>query len=214
MARTEPIRLLGDRTLDDVVEYALPIVVATVCVLSLGLTLNRVSLLAGWSDDYAGAGSFVVEGCEESGGLGADQWRCGGTLFADGAPTPASSTLVTSSGALVSDRPYVGQEFEVFHRTGEESVVYPDADRLNELTRLYFSLLPRVLLFGGATIWLVGWWATRRVRDQDPVERQSIRFPGRFAWRSRGATWMIVGLAVAVGNLLLVNRVIGSLGIA
>jgi len=86
--------------------------------------------------------------------FGADQWRCEGTLYGDGAPAPARSTLVTSSGAYVSDRPYVGEQFEVFHQVDDEATVYPDADRLNELTRLYLSLLPRVLLFVGGAIWL------------------------------------------------------------
>lgn len=206
--------MLGERSLDDLVEYALPIVVATVCFLCLALSLSRASLIMDWSEDFSGRGSFVVEGCTENDGFGADQWRCEGTLFADGAPTPSTSTLVTSSRAYVSDRPYVGQEFEIFHRTDDPSTVHPDADRLNELTRLYLSMLPRILLFVGAAIWLAGWFSTRNLRTEDNLVRDSVRFPGRFAWRSRGATWMVAGLITVVLNMFLVNRIIGSLGIA
>ncbi len=215
-ARTEPIKVLGERSIDDLAEYALPIIVGTVCLVTFFLTMGRAGLVIGWADDFSGAGSFVVEGCRERSGIGADQWLCEGTLFADGAAAPISSTLVTSAEAVVSDRPYVGQEFEVFFRNGdsEPETVYADVDRLNELTRLYLSLLPRALLFGGSTIWLLGWFFTLSTDSLGPVERDKLRLPGRFAWRSRGATWMIAGL-IGIGlNYFLATRIVGSLGIS
>ncbi len=204
---------LAGKSTEELIREAVPIIVGAVCVLALLLTMQRADMIVGWTAEYDGVGNFVVEGCAEDAGLGADQWRCSGTLYADDASDPLPSTLVTSSGALVSDRPFVGEQFNVFFKPEQVGSVFPEADRLNELTRLYLSLLTQLLLLFGAAIWLAGWFSTRDLDAGDESLRETIRFPQRFQWRSRGATWMVFGLLTTVANYVLVTKIIGSLGI-
>ncbi len=201
------------RSLDGLVENALPIAMVLLFLLSLALVVQRAGVLRSWSQDYAGSGDFLVESCGERAGLGADQWTCTG-LLKTGDGSGVGTELVTSRGALVSDRPYVGERLEVFHATGDDSVVYPVSYRLNELARVFLSLLPRLLLAAGSLIWLAGWYLTRNLDPDDFVTRDAMRLPQRFSWRSTGVTWIVCALALVVANYLLTTRVLGSLGIA
>lgn len=188
---------------------ALAIVMATICVLGLGLLVHRTMLVYNWSADYAGSGSFVVESCVEHNGAGADQFVCSGSLSSgDDAQTTAS--LITTKGAYVSDRqPYVGEQIEVFHRTGSSASVYPEVDRVSELSRLFLSLLPRLFMFGGSALWLAGWF----------VKQNQSRLPSILSevqssvWQHRGMTWILVSIVSALINFWLARGVLGSLGI-
>ncbi|MEL6982820.1 MAG: hypothetical protein AAFO29_10390, partial [Actinomycetota bacterium] len=141
-----------------------------------------------------------------------DGWVCSGALVVDGSTVDVRSDLVTSRGASASSQPYVGERTEVFFESDNLGTVHPTAYRLNELARLFVSLLPRLLLTGGALLWLAGWALTRRVDATDLLVRDTVRLPGRFAWQRRGVTWIVVGAGVLLGNYLLTTRVIGSLG--
>ena len=193
-------------------QYGVPVAMALLCVIGLALFASRLGLLLDWSQRYDGEGEHTVTGCVADDGSGGDSWVCEGALVADGSTVDVRSDLVTSRGAAASDRPYVGERTDVFYDTDDLDIVHPVAFRLNELTRLYLSLLPRLLLAGGAMIWLAGWALTRNLDATDLLVRDSVRLPGRFGWRRRGAIWLVVAAGAVIGNHLLTSQVIGSLG--
>lgn len=210
--KTQPMGLIDRKMVGDLAQYVLPVLMAALCVLGVTLTVQRAGLLRMWSEDYDGRGAFLVESCAATDVVGADRWLCAGRYSAEGDGVESRSTLATSLGAFASNRPYVGQRFEVFHRTGEFAEVYPLQYRLNEMTRLYLSVLPRLLLAAGSALWLAGWLLTRRIDADDLLARDAVRLPQRFTWRSRGVTWIAVaGLVLGLNHLLTV-KVIGSLG--
>lgn len=209
-----PPRLPG---LDDVLpeavrDYVVPVAMALLCVVGMLLTASRVGLLLDWSERYDGAGEHIVTGCAADSVAGGDSWICSGALTVDGSTVDVRSDLVTSRGASASSQPYVGERTEVFFESDNLGTVHPTAYRLNELARLFVSLLPRLLLAGGALLWLAGWALTRQVDGTDLLVRDSVRLPGRFVWQRRGVTWIVVGIGALVANHLLTSRVIGSLG--
>jgi len=193
-------------------DYVIPVTMAVLCVIAMLLTASRVGLLLDWSDRYDGAGEHVVSACFADEVAGGESWMCSGALVADGSTVDVRSDLVTSRGASASARPYVGQRTDVFFDSGNLGVVHPTAYRLNETARLFVSLLPRLLLAGGALIWLAGWALTRRLDTTDLLVRDSVRLPGRFVWQRRGITWLLVGVGAFIGAHLLTSQVIGSLG--
>lgn len=193
-------------------EYVIPVMMALLCVIAVLLTASRVGLLLDWSDRYDGAGEHVVSACSADEVAGGQSWLCSGALVADGSTVDVRSDLITSRGASASSRPYVGQRTDVFFDSGNLGVVHPTAYRLNEMARLFVSLLPRLLLVGGTLIWLAGWALTRRLDTTDLLVRDSVRLPGRFVWQRRGITWLVVGVGAFVAAHLLTGQVIGSLG--
>ncbi len=215
--RGGPVSLAGRPSLTTVRDIGrdvvLPVLVVLLLLFALAATLGRAGMLRSWSADYSGRGTFLVESCGEVLNLGADQWSCGGWFTASGRDTVETTSLVTSHGAYASDRPYVGQQFEVFFRADRSAEVYPLELQLNELARLYLSLIPRLLLMIGALLWLAGWFATRNLDATDPVVKDSVRLPGRFNWRGRGVTWMAVAVGLFALNYWVTSRLIGSLGV-
>lgn len=202
-----------DREIPEAVRlYVIPVTMALLCVIGMLLTASRVGLLLDWSERYDGAGEHTVTACFADGTSGGDSWMCNGALVADGSTVDVRSDLITSRGASASSRPYVGERTDVFYDSDNLGVVHPTAYRLNELARLFLSLLPRLLLAGGALIWLAGWALTRNVDGTDLMVRDSVRLPGRFVWQQRGITWMVVAVGALIGNHLLTSRIIGSLG--
>ncbi len=202
-----------DQVLPEAVRvYLVPVVMAVLCVIGMLLFASRLGLLLDWSDRYDSAGEHVVSGCAVGQVSGGDAWTCSGALVADGSSVDVRSDLITSRGASASARPYVGQRTEVFYDGDNLGVVHPTAYRLNELARLFVSLLPRLLLAGGSLIWLAGWALTRKLDTTDLLVRDSVRLPGRFVWQRRGLTWLVVGAGLVLGNHLLTSRIIGSLG--
>ena len=192
--------------------WVLPALMALVAVLGISLTASRLNLLLDWSDRYDASGEHLTLGCQATDLTGGDGWICEGALVPDGSTVDVRSELVTSRGALVSDRPHVGQRTDVFFDRDQLGTAYPLSYRLNELARLYLSLLPRLLVAGGALIWLAGWFLTRSVDESDLIARDTVRLPGRFLWQTRGARWLVVAALVLGANHLLTTRVIGSLG--
>lgn len=193
-------------------EYGLPVLMALIFAISANMTIQRAGALNGWLSEHSGAGSFGIEACAPDGGFGSANYRCSGQLTAEGAETSIRTSLVTSRDAFASERPFVGEQVQVFHAVDDRSVVYPVQFRLNELTRVYLTLLPRLLAMVGATLWLAGWFLTRNLDANDAVVRDRVRFPGRFNLRSRGVTWISVAAGAVVFNYILTTRIIGSLG--
>lgn len=191
--------------------YVLPAVMALVFVFGVAVLASRVDLLASWSGDHDGNGQHVVRACEPVEDRSGNRWVCEGTLVVDGTGTEVRADLVTSRDATVSAQPYVGQRNKVFFDPGRIGTVYPTTERLNELTRLYVSVLPRLLLTVGAATWLAGWALTRRLDTRDLLVRDKVRLPGRFGWRSRGLQWILMAGLALLGAHLLTTRVIGSL---
>ena len=190
----------------------LPVVMALAVVIGLALTAARLDLLVDWSERYEGSGEHVVASCGSVEARGGDRWSCEGALVPDGSTVDVRADLITSRNAASSRQPYVGQRTEVFFDPDRLGIVHPMSYRLNELARLYLSLLPRLLVAGGAAIWLAGWFLTRGVDADSLLTRDRVRFPGRFTWQRRGATWILVAVLALIGNHLLTTRVIGSLG--
>ncbi len=209
----EPFHLVDRKTLIGLADYILPIGMALLFLASLLLVVQRGTVLQTWSEDYQGSGQFLVESCVESPQFGADQWSCRGRFTAETGTGFERSRMLTSMGAYTSHRPYVGERLDVFFPTGNSSTVYPLAYKLNELSRLYLSLLPRILFLFGSLIWLAGWFLTRKVDVDDFVTRDSIRFPQRFSWRSKGMTWLLAGVVAIGANYWLTTRFLGSLDI-
>ncbi len=193
--------------------YAPAALMGVLCLAALILTMERVGALQSWSERFDGRADYQVHSCSARTGLGADQWICNGVLTSDDPSPERRPHLITSLGAASSHRPYVGQPIEVFYAPDDPVMVYPVDQRLNELTALYLSLLPRILLLGGSALWLLGWALTRGLDPEDFVSRDAVRLPGRFTWRARGVTWILVGVVALALNHLLITRVIGSLGI-
>lgn len=209
--RVQSVVLPGGVVLDGAAQFVVPALVAVLCVVSLAMTAARVGDLRYWSDIHEGRGTYQVHSCTPSTGFGSDRWVCEGAMVVDGSTTDIRAELVTSLGAFASHRPFVGQLTQVFFDGDELGTVYPVQYRLNELTRLYLSLLPRLLLFVGSAIWLAGWYLTRGLDASDPVTRDTVRLPGRFAWQPRGLRWIAAAVCIVVINHLLATRIIGSL---
>lgn len=215
------IGVIDRQILATVREVVLPALVALLFLFALTATLGRAGALRSWSADHSGSGEFLVSSCAESLSFGSDQWNCEGEFTAAGQRPADGSQLVTSLGAYSSQRPYVGQRYEVFFRTAGSnasdettiSKVYPAEYQLNELARLYISLIPRLLLMIGALLWLAGWFSTRNLDRNDLIANDSIRFPQRFGWQARGITWMAASVGVFALGYLVTTRLIGSLGI-
>ena len=212
-SKREPVSLIDRAMVGTVVDYVLPGFVALLVILSLAMTLGRVSTLRTWSADYDGAGDFLVESCVAKPAFGGGQWLCGGRLVSEGTTQELRTTLASPIEARGADRPYVGQRLEIFHADGDRSVVYPLAYRLNEMTRVYLSLIPRLLLFIGSLMWIVGWFLTRNADRDDLVARDAMRLPQRFGWQTRALSWFAAAGAFWVLNHLVTTRVIGSLDI-
>lgn len=211
--RGRPVALLERPTFATVRETVLPVLVVLLFLFALTATLGRAGSLRSWSADYSGSGQYLVESCSEVLNRGADQWSCSGWFTTTGQNSTEQTRLVTSLGAYASERPFVGQEMDVFFEVGNFDQVYPASYQLNELARLYLSLIPRLLLMVGALLWLAGWFATRNLDSNDPVTRDTVRFPQRFNWRNQGVTWMAVAIGLFILNYVVVTRVIGSLGV-
>ncbi|MEM9561026.1 MAG: hypothetical protein AAGA93_00320 [Actinomycetota bacterium] len=204
---------IAARAIPDLVRpYVLPVVVAVLLVVGVSITVSRVGLLIDWSDTFSGSGEHVVVGCEAEDVRSGDRWVCDGAMIATGSSIDVRADLITAKGAATSRQPFVGEENEVFFDPDDLGTVHPVPYRLNELARLYLSVLPRALLAGGAALWLAGWALTRRVDAADLLVRDRVRLPGRFVWQTRGLQWLMVALASLVLNHLLTTRVIGSLG--
>ncbi len=223
--RSELRRLVGT---------AAPVLVATTLVLSGALLVGRVALLSAWSGRYGSTGVFQVDQCEAAGGRVSRQWRCQGELTLADDAGRARSVLIASRDTITSFRPYVGQRLEVFFRDDNIGRVYPQRSQLAELTRLFFSLFPRLLLFLGSLTWLVGWLLQNtgkpyshptlvmveglRPRDRrfliagDRLGRLRRYSPQRL--KKRGQAWMLTGMVSVVILTLLMRYVVGSLGIA
>lgn len=189
-----------------------PVLVLAVLVISIMLTWERGSFLRDWDDTYGAEGTYVVFGCAAVDNFTADHLACDGQ-FGSGSSSRGTSTLVTSFGAAASERPFVGEQLDVFHAVGDTATVYPVEYKLNELARLYLSLLPRLFFAVGSLLWLLGWVTTRKLDPADLVARDSMRFPQRFNWRSRGVSWIFAGLGFLAINHFLTVRLLGSLGI-
>jgi len=210
--KSEPLGFVNRLSLSHVLPYGLPVLMVLVIAISVTLTIQRAGVLRTWSEVYSGTGSFLVESCDARQGMGADQWSCHGHLTTGGT-VDGDSELTTSLGAVASARPYVGQNIDVFFDQDDRSTVYPVQYRLNELSRAYLSLLPRLLLLVGSVIWLAGWLLTRKLDPEDYVARDAVRIPQRFTWRARGWSWIGAAAVVLVLNHVLATRVIGSLAI-
>ncbi len=201
------------RVIPDVIRpFVLPVAMAVLLVVGISVTVSRVGLLIDWSERHRGSGQHVVVGCEAEEVRSGDHWICDGAMIATGSLVDVRADLVTSRGAATSRQPFVGEEHEVFFDPDDLGTVHPVPYRLNELLRLYLSVLPRVLLAGGAALWLAGWALTTRVDASDLLIRDRVRLPGRFVWQTRGMQWLVVALGSLVVNHLLTTRVIGSLG--
>lgn len=209
--KREVLNLVDRRALPGMTDYIGPVILTVVLVVSLLLTVQRSGALLSWSQNHAGSAGFIVESCSERLGLGADQWVCNGLLTGVNGAAIDSGQLVTSHGAYASDRPYVGERIDVFHPSDDDSLVYPLRYKLNELARLYLSLIPRLLIFVGSAVWLAGWLLTRNRDPDDFVARDEMRLPQRFGWRSKGVSWIAAGLLFFVINHLITTRIIGSL---
>lgn len=209
----EPVSLIDRSMIGGFGAVAFPVLMAILTLVALSLTINRAGALAGWAEGYDGTGEFLVESCQQQPAFGGGQWSCSGRLTSEGADQELRTTMITSMGARVSERPYVGQRLEAFHASGDRSEVYPLAYRLNEMTRLYLSLIPRLLLMVGAVMWLAGWFLTRNTDPDDLVARDGMRLPQRFGWKTRALNWFIAAGAVWVINYLVTTRIIGSLDI-
>lgn len=193
--------------------YLFPVMMAGVFLVSLPLVIDHATALRGWSSDHAGAGTFIVESCTVKTEFAGGQWRCGGWFTTEGATQPLRTTLASPMEAWGATQPYVGEQLESFHATGDRSMIYPNSYWLNEMTRVYLALIPRLLVLVGASMWLVGWFLTRDVDAEDRVTLDAVRLPQRFGWQARALNWFVAAGIVWAINYLLVTRITGSLGI-
>lgn len=210
---------------------AAPVIVATVLLVSGVLLLGRTQLLIDWGGRFEQGGVFQVQDCEPTGGLITRQWRCLGELTTDsGATVP--SQLVTARQTITSSRPYVGQGVDVFFDDNNPSRVYATRSELAELTRLFFSLFPRLLLFLGSLAWLMGWLVLKRrnqgdgdlvvVQGSDSRTRRFLPVIDQLGRRRRlsphrlqrrGRALMLAGVVSTALLMALTRFVVGSQGI-
>lgn len=210
----------------------LPVVIAALMILSAMLLIDRVRFLAGFNHEFSGSGLFQVTHCETVNG-DEGKWRCDGALTVDGRLEEIPSILITSQASLTSGRPYVGEQVEVFYRSGDSSTVYPRSARLGELTRLYLQLVPMLLLAAGSLLWSLGWLSaalagTRRPSDQIIVIERGralqpawaasdagfgpLRISSVRSLKRRGTAWIVAGVVLTIAVALLGRLALGSLG--
>lgn len=217
-----PVRERQTFDLVALVEMAAPALFAIVAVVFAVLSIQRIETLVSWGDIYAGSGAVTVVDCEPQDQRGPDQWLCLARITTqDGVSRAKPTTLVASKGALVSDRPYVGQELDVYFQIPDAVVLdgwspdrsYPQASQLTELTRLYFSLIPRLLILLGSLAWLLGWFTTR---GSHRLTRGGWweRIPFRFTLQRRGVGWTTLGLVIFLIAVILEYQIFGSVGAA
>jgi hypothetical protein len=124
-------------------------------------------------------------------------------------------TLQVPRTGRLAERPHLGSEIDAFARGAGDGLVFPQSAQLPEVTRLYLSLLARIAMLMGGSLWLFGWLLERRLPVLDAVDAgdRSLRFRPD-VWRSRGILWITIGLVFSALNILVIERLIGSLGLA
>ncbi len=211
----------------------IPVIIGALLIVSVMLLVSRIRFLTSFDTEFAGAGSFQVAQCDESGGDNG-QWRCAGSLTVDGRLTEVPGRMVAARGSLTSSRPYVGEQIDIFFPTGDNSVVYPRSSRLGELTRLYIQLVPMLLLLFGSLLWLIGWAGKTYGRTPGTPGEMIVVEKGRQlqpSWavrdlgfgplrlasagslRRRGIVWLGAGFVIAVAVAILTRVLLGSLGL-
>ena len=193
--------------------------VAVVVVLAAWSAITRIQLLLGWNETFSSTGTFTVVACEPDVAFGPDRWMCDGRLTTSAA-TDVSSQLIVGKDAVMSARPYIGQQVAVFFAASEGAtpvtpdIVYADDSQLSELSRLYLALPPLIMIvIGGVRM------AARCGRSGSP----GVALRADAAWwhtsplfrdlRRRGVTWLLVGAALLVLHQLAVVYVLGSAGV-
>jgi len=202
----------------------LPLAFAGVVVAGVLLVWPRVELLTSWNSVFSGTGKFTVIECDAyHDPRGPDQWHCPGRLTLTGATEAHGATMVVSKDALVSFRPYVGQQWSIFFESPpEESAdpsrvpeyVYAQPAQLFEMTRLYVSILPRLLVLFGALAWLLGWGLKELSSRTGGRVAWWDRMPFRFAMQRQGIAMIVVGVLTYFGYRLLLQFLLGSVGVA
>jgi hypothetical protein len=196
---------------------------ATVAVAAGYLAVQRALVLVEWEATFTGSGRFVVSSCEEHDQWGPDQWHCPGRLTTGLGRAAQPSIMVVSRGAIPSIRPYVGQQWDVFFAEpdpaepssdgAEPAFVYADHLQLSEITRLYISIFPRVLLSLGAAGWALGSWYKRRSEIR-PDTWWVRRLPGMSILQRRSAIWIMVAFVSYLIYRLIAYYLLGSVGVA
>ncbi len=114
--------------------------------------------------------------------------------------------------------PYVGQRLDVFYDPASETggvpeIVYSRDAQLGELARLFFALVPLVMIAIGAAGWLLG-MLVGRLMVRSPADSWWRRSPLFSDLRRRGSIWLMVGVGVLVVHQLIVSYILGSAGVA
>jgi hypothetical protein len=126
------------------------------------------------------------------------------------------SELVVAGQATLTDRPYIGQEFNVFFDQSQPAVAYRQVDRLTETMRLLGSLVGRLLIMVGSGLWLLS-RLFRRPPEPDPRDLlavdASLRRDRRVRWAARGLRLLGAGVVVLAANAIVAGRLIGAPGI-
>lgn len=181
--------------------------------------LTRVEFLLTWNDSFSGSGVLTVVGCQPEPVFGPDRWRCEGRLGTAEADE-VDADLIVGKDALLSSRPYVGQQVQVFYdpapATGadEPRVVFARDAQLSELARLYLALPPLLMILVGAAGSLLGVAVDQLGARSSKSESWWRTSPLLLDLRRRGAIWLVVGLATLGLYHLLVRAVLGSAGVA
>ena len=190
-------------------------VVGLVFLISLIGMLSWLTSLSGWSTNYGPTGTFVNDdNCRTIPLRVAARVECRGEFAPADGDGPVVTTLIGPEAAFGSSPPVPGERVEVYHRSADTTRVFPASGRTTEYVRFLVGGLATVFLTIAAGSWLLGWFLTRGVSDADAEwRRERYRFPQRFDLQSKALTWGAVGVGWWLVQRLLLDDLLGTVGL-
>ncbi len=196
------------------IELVPPILVGLILLVSLIGVLSALSSITGWSTNYGETGVFENDRCESESLRITDRVTCSGLLTPSESTTTVPATMIGPQAAFGSNPPVGGEQVPVYFRSGVTSEVYPEEGRTTELIRLLLGHLDVLFLLVGSTSWLLGWYLTREISEEDAEYRQHrYRLPQRFGMKSIGVKWLLVGFGWWLIDRMVLDGLLGTVGL-
>ncbi|MEL7157467.1 MAG: hypothetical protein AAFN30_12805 [Actinomycetota bacterium] len=193
-----------------------PVVAGLLLFVSFIGLLQALGSIGGWTARYESQGVFDTDRCVSAPLLVTSRVTCEGEVTAASAdaPEPWPATMTGPQAAFGQNPPVGGELVPVYFHPSDAAAVYPLEGRTTELIRMLLGRFDALFVFVGAAAWLAGWYLTRQIPAADAEFRPyQFRFPQRFGLRSLGVKWMLVGIGWWLFDRLLLNDLLGTVGL-